>query len=225
MLRPVSFSAISSTELKITFNKKLSDLITKDNFLIESIDGSSDGLEVSGVKIEDNVIILKTRPQTSGNYYLLNLLDLEDIKFKSIDGSRLVNDDVSRQLYFVGISNRNPIKDQIYQVLPDVYSLQNSNVSNVVDAQAEQLYNAQKTIGQVLSDNYIKQTIVDEVRTRASGATDRLANENAYSIDRVSRTPEDDLLRFKSLQYNQESAIPENDFFPNFPVSYSKNRE
>ena len=57
MLRPVSFSAISSTELKITFNKKLSDLITKDNFLIESIDGSSDGLEVSSVKIEDNVIV------------------------------------------------------------------------------------------------------------------------------------------------------------------------
>jgi len=219
MLRPVSFSAISSTELKITFNKKLSDLITKDNFSIESIDGSSDGLEVSSVKIEDNVIILKTRPQTSGNYYLLNLLDLEDIKFKSIDGSGLVNDDVSRQLYFVGISNRNPIKDQIYQVLPDVYSLQNSNVSNIVDAQAEQLYNAQKTIGQVLSDNYIKQTVVDEVRTRASGATDRLANENAYSIDRVSRTPEGDLLRFKSLQYNQESTIPENHFFPNFPVS------
>ena len=38
MLRPVSFSAISSTELKITFNKNLSNLITKDNFLITTED-------------------------------------------------------------------------------------------------------------------------------------------------------------------------------------------
>jgi len=219
MLRPVSFSAISSTELKIVFNKKLSQLITKDNFLITSIDGNTEGLEISGVTVDDNVVVLKTRPQTSGNYYLLSLLDLDDIKFKSENGIGLINDDVSRQLYFVGISNRNPIKDSIYQVLPDIYSLQNSNISNIVDAQAEQIYKAQKSVGEVLSDNYIKQTVVDELRTRAPGATDRLANENAYAVDRVSKEPTGDLLRFKSLQYNEDSAVPGNNSFPNYPVS------
>ena len=219
MLRPISFSALSSTELKIVFNKRLSNLITKNNFLIESIDGSETGLEISSVKINENAIVLKTRPQTAGNYYLLNLLDLDDIKFKSADGIGLINDDVSRQLYFVGISNRNPIKDSIYQSVPEIYALKNSNLSNVIDAQAYELYKAQKTIGEVLSDNYIKQTITDEIRTRASGATDRLANENAYSVDRVSRRPSNDLLTFKSIQYNETSQIPDHDEFPDFPIS------
>ena len=219
MLRPISFSAISSTELKVTFNKNLSDLLTKDNFSIDSIDGSSEGLEIISVIVDANVAKLKTRPQTSGNYYLLNLLDSDEIKFKSKDGIGLVNDDVSRQLYFVGISNRNPVKDRIYQVVPSIYSLQNTNIAKIIESQADEIYKAQKNIGEVLSDNYIKQTVVDELRTRASGATDRLANENAYSVDRVSRNPEGDLLRFKSLQYNQNSEIPGNDFFPNYPVS------
>ena len=75
MLRPISFSAISSTELKVVFNKNLSKLITKSNFSIESIDGSSEGLEISGIEIQNNSVIVKTRPQTAGNYYLLNLLE------------------------------------------------------------------------------------------------------------------------------------------------------
>tara|TARA_B100001094_G_scaffold91497_2_gene87487 strand:- start:12662 stop:22402 length:9741 start_codon:yes stop_codon:yes gene_type:complete len=219
MLRPISFSAISSTELKIVFNKELNSLITKNNFLIESIDGSSAGLEISNIEIDGNAVVLKTRPQTAGNYYLLNLLDLDDIRFKSSDGIGLVNDDVSRQLYFVGISNRNPIKDSIFQSIPDIYSLKNSNLSNVIDAQAYELYKAQKSIGEVLSDNYIKQVITDEVRARSSGATDRLANENAYSIDRVSKRPSNDLLIFKSIQYNETSEVPNHDKFPNYPVS------
>ena len=56
MLRPVSFSIPSSTELRIVFNKQLSEGLVKDNFLVESISGNVDDLQVRRVEVFSNYL-------------------------------------------------------------------------------------------------------------------------------------------------------------------------
>ena len=74
MLRPVSFSIPSSTELKVTFNAEPTELLGKDNFLVESISGNVNNLEVTKVTIEDNYVIIATKPQVAGNYYVFKII-------------------------------------------------------------------------------------------------------------------------------------------------------
>ena len=222
MLRPISFSALSSTQLRISFNKNLSNSIVKENFLIESIDGHNDGLEITEVEVSGSSVTLRTRPQASGNFYLLRLVDIRTSLFIAEDGTKLINDDKSRLLYFVGISNRNPVKDSIYQKVPGIYSLQNSNISNLIDNEAAEIYKAQKNIGDVLSDNYISEVVTDELRVRTSGATDRLGNEGVYSLDRVSKNTTGESLTFGSLDFTESSTIEDQIGFPEYPVALSQ---
>ena len=105
MLRPTLFSIPSSTELKITFNKNLSKNLGIDNFVISSVSGNVSDLEITKVTISSNQVVLTTKPQIAGNYYVLKLQDGAQVRFASSDGVALINDDTSRDLYFVGLKN------------------------------------------------------------------------------------------------------------------------
>ena len=219
MLRPVSFSIPSSTELKVTFNDELTELLSKDNFLVESISGNIDDLEVTKVTVEGNYVIITTRPQVAGNFYVLKLLDSEEVLFTAAKGTPLIHDDVSRELFFVGLKKHNPVRDRMFANIPKLYNLEESNASRIIVAQSEELFQAQKHVGELLSDNYISVDIVDEQRVRSSGATDRLINENAYEIKRVSPNNANVRLTFKSLEYNKDSDIDRHDYIPKHPIS------
>jgi len=219
MLRPISFSIPSSTELKVVFNKEPSDLLVKDNFIVESISGNVNNLEIKKIIVEDSYVIVTTSPQVAGNFYVLRLVDAEGSDFLSAKGLPLINDDVSRDLFFVGLRNYNPVRDRMFLNVPKIYDLENSNVNNIITAQAEEVFQAQKHLGEVLSDNYISVSVADEQRTRSSGATDRLSNENAYEIRRVSSKRTNDHLVFKTLEYNDTSEVLNHNSIPNYPVS------
>jgi len=219
MLRPVSFSIPSSTELKVTFNDELTELLSKDNFSVESISGNIDDLEVTKVTVEGNYVIITTRPQVAGNFYVLKLLDSEEVLFTAAKGTPLIHDDVSRELFFVGLKKHNPVRDRMFANIPKLYNLEESNASRIIVAQSEELFQAQKHVGELLSDNYISVDIVDEQRVRSSGATDRLINENAYDIKRVSPNNANVRLTFKSLKYNEDSDIDRHDYIPKHPIS------
>jgi len=219
MLRPTLFSIPSSTELKVTFNKDLSETLGIDNFSVTSVSGNVSDLEITRVTVSKNQVIITTKPQVSGNYYILKLGDSSETKFTSFDGVALINDDVSRELYFLGLKNFNPVRDRLVQNMPSLYKLENSNLTSLIDNQAEELYKAQKHIGELLSDNYISESVIDERRVRSSGATDRLSNENAFVIDRVSPRVTGGLSIFREIDYNSTSQIPRHSEFPKYPIS------
>lgn len=218
MLRPITFTVATSTNLELVFNKDLGSIST-ENFVIKSVDGNVLDLKITSISVDGSKVLLKTRPQVAGNYYFLQMLDTDDHPFLSKGGKRLVSDDVSRQVYFVGINNRNPVRDSIYQKASDVYSLKNTIVSDVIDSISGEIYNAQKGLGQVLSDNYISEKVEDELRVRASGATDRLSNENAYKIDRISKNPSFNLAKFEKIEYSEDTSDIFGKTFPGMPVS------
>ena len=218
-LRPINFSIPSSSELKLSFTENLSPLLSTSNFKVVSLNGAVSDLEVKSLDIVDKVVIIKTAPQVPNNYYLLKLLDTADQVFSSDRGFRLVDDAVSRELFFVGIDAINPILDDILIKLPPIYDIQNTNLKPILSAQAKELYRAQIKIGEVLSDNYISIDVVDERRVRTAGAFDRLGNENAYDIYRVAKKRTGDVSFFKSLRYDGTSEYSYFDFFPDYPVS------
>jgi hypothetical protein len=218
MLRPVSFSLPSSTELRVVFNDKLSESLNKNNFLIESVSGNIGGLSVRRTEVFDNYVIITTSPQVAGNFYTLYLKDAEDSRFMSDSGVPLVNDDVSRALFFVGLKKYNPARDRMYYNVPKTYNLENSNINNIISVQAEEVFQAQKDLGKVLSNNYISASVDNERRTRSSGATDRLLNEGVYKVSRVAKERNGQLI-FRRLNYSADSGISRHSEVPNYPIS------
>lgn len=210
ILRPTSFFIPSSTELKIFFSLELSLALTKDNFYIESISGSGSDLEIVSVEIKSNSAVLKTRPQVPGNYYLLRLQDTDYQPFTASDGSQLINDSVSRDIFFLGIDNVNKIRDDMLSKVPQIYNIDGTKIYNVISGVAEEILDAQHDIGSVLNSNYLKLSSFEEIRTRGSGAYDRLANENAYDVTSVSKFRAADNNFANQLVINSASTSPIN---------------
>lgn len=218
-LRPSTLQVISSTQLEVGFNKKLSTLITVDNFEVNSSVGLEDDIKILNVFVSENSILLTTNPQISGNLYLLTLKDTDQIKFVADDGDRLANDDISRSIYFIGSESYNPIRDRVFLNIPKTYNLDGSNLRNILSVQAEELYQVEKHIGEVLSDNYISVKVEDEFRIRGAGAKDRLAHENAYMIESISKYPTGQNLIFKELYFNSNSEILSQKTISDYPIS------
>ena len=208
MLRPILFKIISTTQLKIGFNYPVADNISIDNFKIEAVSGSDTDIEIISVQIDGKSAILNTRPQHAKAYYVLKLLDSDTVEFVSANGVALINDDISRDIYFIGIDKPNQIRDDIFFKTPSIYNLQGSVVESILNSQSVQLLQAQHDIGSLLNDNYISQTVTDEYRVRGQGATDRLSNENGYQIDRISLLPTGSSILARTIEIDPTDIYP-----------------
>jgi len=218
-LRPITLSIPSTTNIKIAFSEKLSKAISVDNFEIESLNGAVENLQVLSVIITNNIVELKTRPQVSGSYYLLKFVDTVEVIFATEKGIRLIDDSVSREIFFVGIDNINPVRDRMFQGVPDLFNLDGSILKNILSSQANEILKLQKDIGSVLSDNYISESVVDEIRTRGPGAFDRMAHENAYEIIRVGDKLTKESLKSETLQFLETNLTPRTQSLSVYPTS------
>ena len=210
MLRPISFKIISTTQLRVGFNLAISDSIGIDNFAIVAVSGSDTDLEIISAQVDGQNVVLNTRPHKAKAYYVLKLVDSSSAYFTSDKGIALINDDISREIYFIGTTKANQIRDDLHFKTPALYSLENTIVSSILESQAEQLLDAQHAIGSVLNDNYISQTVNNEYRVRSSGSTDRLSNENAYEINRISLLPSSDAILSRTIEIDQTDIYPIN---------------
>lgn len=222
LLRPTSFFVPSSTELNVVFSSELTERISKENFQIESLSGNIDNLEILGVRIDGDTAIIKTRPQVANSFYLLKMLSSSNDPFLSKRGETLVNDESSREIFFIGSEEANPIRDNIYRSIPDVYNLDNTLIKKTIDVQSEELFRAQKHIGEVLSDNYISVSTEGELRTRGSGAYDRLANEGAYEVDRIAPTLPGAALERGIINLNDNSTVSTQLRMPSSPIALNQ---
>ena len=208
MLRPISFKIVSTTQLKVVFNLNVSDSISIDNFKIEAVSGSDVDVNIISIQVEAKSVVINTRPHHAKAYYVLKLLDSSTSDFASTDGIALINDDISRDIYFIGIDKPNQIKDDLLFKTPSIYNLDNSIVESVLNSLSLQLLSAQHDIGSLLNNNYISETVTDEYRVRGSGATDRLSNENAYEIERISVLRSNSSVLKRTLEIDNSNIYP-----------------
>jgi hypothetical protein len=217
-LRPISLSVTSSTQIKILFSDDLSSNISKDNVLISDV-GESDSLNISKVEVEGRVLSIYTEPQSDGVYYQISLLSTDEIPFYSSKGIDLINDSSSRKIFFIGSENYNPVRDRMILNAPSNYNLSAGIIRDFISLSADEIYKAQRSAAELLSDNYIRQESKDELRTRTSGPRDRFVNEGAFDIKRVSKFPESYSTLFKSIEYNDFNLNSRHSEISSDPIS------
>lgn len=188
VLSPTNFAVPNSTTLKILFNLNLSEEITSENIQIVALEGGIDDLRVKKISISGRLLVVTTNPHSAGGFYKIMLKDSE-VRFSSETGANI--SDTKRSLYFVGFKKFNPIRDRIINKVTKAYSKNNSNISRIIDVHADELYEAQRSIGQTLNDNYIRVSVKDEIRKRSSSSKDQLSHENCFKVKRVSLSPQD----------------------------------
>lgn len=209
--RPLSFYLPSSTEVAVFFSSNLSESLTSDNFSIKTLNNTSPDLSVKSISIIKNYVLIKTSPQNSNTFYKLLFSDTPEQNFESFEGNVLLTDSVSRSIFFVGFNRKNPIKDRAYNKVPKIYNLENSKVKDILEAQFDEIYEAQRSVGESLSENYIRVKVEDELRTRTSGSRDILANENAYKVTRISKSLSSQNLTYNKLNYTPSGETPRHD--------------
>ena len=217
--RPISFSIPSTTELRVRFSEDPSESLTIDNFKIRSLSGNTDDLKVVGVEVSENQVLIKTRPQIHNNYYVLEMLDTDSLIFSTKKGKRLVDDNTSRALFFIGIDKQNSIRDAMVKRVPSIFSLENTKIEKIYSAQSDEVLRGLHSIGELLSDNYVSIDIFNELRTRGSGAFDRLSNEGAYEISRVSKSITGATPLVELIEFSENNSQNRMDKVPYNPVS------
>ena len=217
-LRPISLAIESSTKIKILFSEDLSTSIDKTNISIQSI-SSSNSLNIKEVSVEGSILKVTSEPQSEGEYYQILLLSTESSSFKSKTGKDLVNDNISRKIFFIGSENYNPVRDRMILNSPSNYNLQNGLIRDFISSNADELYKAQRASAELLSDNYIRQESLNELRTRGSGPRDRFVNEGVFKILRVSKNVSGRSNLIKDIVYSDRSSIPRHSEVTSDPIS------
>ncbi len=192
-LRLQNITVVNSSEIEATFTTSLSKLISIDNISIVSQTLGTPDAQILGVRIIDNLINITTQPLTNLSIYLISFHSTQSILFTSLhNDAALLEDGIANQQIVIGpIEDSNVVKSYFDSYLRDnVYDTTgNTTLNKHLTILATILSKSLFDIRQARNDNYLSFTVLDEPKIRDVGGFDRLAQESAYEILRVGRTP------------------------------------
>lgn len=198
-IKPIAFFIESSTKIVLKFNKSVYSA-DKQSFKISSITGNNELVSVKSIEISGDVIYINTSQQKPGYYYSMVISD--DGLLIANDGSFVIDEKIQRTIFFSGFERFNPVRDNVLSRLPRIFLNEKSMIKDIISEQSEDIYRARRSAGELLADNYIREVVVDEPRTRGTSPFDRLANENCFKINRVSRFEEQSSIKLKTISYD-----------------------
>lgn len=203
MFRIEKFNQRSVTEIQIKFSQSLDTKIGISNIRISSNVPNIPDLVVKSLRIKRSVLSIITAPQLSMVLYSVEFISTPTQTFQSVSGETLQN---SNTLYFIGQEKTNDVRDAMLGSLSQVYNTDRTTfVRKIVSNLADNLLRGRTSVLEIGNANYISEEIVDEIKTRSFGPTDRLDNESAYEILRVAKTPTGTSAR-KALNFNTGRA-------------------
>lgn len=193
-LRLIRYSVVDSTTINLVFTENIDSRVGVSNFSVISNTLNVPDGDVTTATIDENEINLTVLPLTPFAVYKLKLFSTSAIIFKSVNGSVLLEDGNTNEPLISGPAN--PSNDILNKTLKffknTVFDVDNPTiVRSIIEANTSALYKLRNTTLQLKTDNYLSVTEVDEFRTRGEGPYDRLGNEGAYEIIRVSQNPSD----------------------------------
>lgn len=189
-MRLVRFLNKSTDTVQAQFSEPLDPGISIANVAIVSAIGGFADLTIRSVQIDNDVVTIVSSPQFPLVLYTLKFISTEQQLFASVNGDLLDDDTISASVQFVGLESPKQIRDGILGAVPPTYNVDSDtlvrkHLSNI----SQQLFRAKNDIRDVGSSNYISVDVIDEVKTRGFGPTDRLNNEGAYEVVRVGLQP------------------------------------
>lgn len=189
-LRIIRFLNRSSTQIQAKFSAPLDAGIGISNISIDSNISNIAPLTIKSVEISNDVLTVNTSPQFPLVLYSVVFKSTSDQPFSSTDNDLIQEDGENNKFIFVGMEDENVVRTQMFDDMPDVFNVESPTpVRNYISGLAEQFERAQHDILETGNANYITATAENEIKTRGYSATDRLSNEGAYEVIRVSKTP------------------------------------
>jgi len=190
-LRIISVNVIDSTHISVKFTANLIQNLSTLNVSIASqVTGIPDSSAVE-VSVSGDTLEITCLPLTPVTAYFLTLQSTSSNPFTSINGDAILLEDgvANQKLIFGPVEAENDVKTNLVNYLRDtIYNTDNGTIiSSYLDAVALLFSKALYDIKQVKNENYISTLITDEQKTRSSGPFDRLNEEGAYEILRVSK--------------------------------------
>lgn len=180
-----------ATSITLRFSSSVTTTISKYNFSILAEVSTIPNPTINNVYVRADIVTLSTSPLTPLQSYTVVCKSIDGQQFKSLDNTQFLSENgVSNVQEIIGvIEGSNAIKQGMYDFTKDmVYDIQNPKTivnkftNSISDAFSKLLYE----IKQLKNENYLSNVITDEVKARTNVAFDRLNEEAAYEIFRVS---------------------------------------
>lgn len=191
-LRLVSVQVVDSATIIANFTNNLSPYINATNIEITSELDSAPDSKVISVDVQGKSLTITSQPLTPVCPYFISFKSSPTSSFESVNGDFLLDDsDPSNKKLIVGPPEpENPSQKYLFNYLQDnLYNVTDTTttVNKVIQGMSLLLSKTLYDINQVKNENYISLTVRDEQKTRGLGPFDRLDEEGAYEIIRVSK--------------------------------------
>lgn len=187
MFRAVEISVRGPDSIQIGFSENPTEGLTVDNFLILSNFSNEPSLAIESVQVSGKLATITHSLSTPLVSYTLLLQDTSFQRFESISGEPLQIDGVDNKFVFVGVEAPNAVRETMLGVLSSVYdgfedNLLHKHLTNL----AEHLSGVRSVIRQKSNSIYLQEIVPDSLMVRGESYADRLLQESAFQIDRVS---------------------------------------
>lgn len=190
LLRIVKFLNRSKTRLEAQFSAQLDSSISIPNVEVTSGTPNVPDLTIKAVTIDGTVIRIDTNQQFPLAFYTLKFKNTTSQNFEDINGNAIQEDNSTNVVQFLGLEEPNTVRDTIFDNLSPVYNVEEPGlVRDFLAKEADDLLTGQHDIRETGNANYVDIEVVDEIKRRGFGPTDRLAEEGAYKVSRVGLTP------------------------------------
>lgn len=209
-IRIVRLVVKSSTLIEITFTNNLSPNVGINNVSIEYIGAEKTNPIILSTSVSDNIFKIYTRPLIARAYCKFSLFSTEEQRVMGSKGEYFIEDGSTNIVFFLCQEEENEIRDDIISGLPDIYSKEPGTlIYNAIDGGAREILQSKHSVGEAKSANYLSVEVIDEIKIRGKGATDRFDNEGVFEILRAGTSP--------TGVNSQEQIVYES--FPSDPVS------
>jgi len=189
-LRIKRFLNRSSTQVQAQFSDELADTIGIANVAIASNIANVPPLTIKSVEIDRDVLTINTSPQFPLVLYSAIFRSTEQQSFSSTSNDVLQESGDNNKYFFIGMEGENRLRTQMLDDMPDVYDVEAPTpVRNYVAGLAERLSDVRHDVFETGNANYLSVQVDNEIKKRGYSSTDRLNNEGAFEVLRVSTAP------------------------------------
>lgn len=184
----VRITNFTVSSISVLFNDDVDTSIGIDNVSIESTIDSISSPDIISIIVENDTINLTFSPLFPNVQYILKFFSTSTTFFKTISGEIISEDGHRNSIFIVSPGETiEPIRDSMFDDLPSVYNVEEPTlVRSLVSGMANQLQNISDSVGVVRAGNYLSILVTDENVVRGDGPVDKLTNEGAFEIIRVS---------------------------------------
>ncbi len=191
VLKPTEIIVDTSTTMTAVFPISLNTSITKDNISITPVFSNIPTPIIKDAKVDNNEILITCQPLTPFAQYTLTFFSTSSVLFTSLDNTYIVpNDNVNNVLKFYGpINPEDPFKSSFETFFSsNIYDYtRNTTIGKNIEILSTFLSKSVYDIRQSKNENYLSFDISNEQKTRGAGPFDRLNEEGAYEVSKVSR--------------------------------------